>query len=228
MLSSFCCSMTCLKWLRLLNAPLKKSCVIFIIWKHLFGFLLDALFGLTWRMLTTCLTLTSRHKPLWSFGFWLVMPLYASFNVVLSLCMIMAVISLLVGHSKSFASLHFVLSMCRCSGYRGYPGPPAPEPLQRPSFSLGVERRPKPAEKTLMRRRLMRRTTTRTAKDQKTSSWAFAGEGRDHVHVSSTCLHAEQEDKGRRPCTAHATLNREETNFRHACIKRHSGCWPPP
>jgi hypothetical protein len=43
----------------------KKSCVVFIIWKHLFGFLLDALFGLTWRMLTTCLTLTSRHKPLW-------------------------------------------------------------------------------------------------------------------------------------------------------------------
>jgi hypothetical protein len=25
----------------------KKLCVVFIIWKHLFGFLLDALFGLT-------------------------------------------------------------------------------------------------------------------------------------------------------------------------------------
>jgi hypothetical protein len=25
----------------------KKSCVVFVIWKHLFGFLLDALFGLT-------------------------------------------------------------------------------------------------------------------------------------------------------------------------------------
>jgi hypothetical protein len=36
----FCCSMTCLKWLRLLNEPLKKSCVILIMWKHLFGFLL--------------------------------------------------------------------------------------------------------------------------------------------------------------------------------------------
>jgi hypothetical protein len=36
----------------------KKSCVVFIIWKHLFGFLHDALFGLTWRMLTTCLTHT--------------------------------------------------------------------------------------------------------------------------------------------------------------------------
>jgi hypothetical protein len=39
------------------------------------------------------------------------MPLYASFNDVLSLCMIMAVIALLVGHSQSFASPHFILSM---------------------------------------------------------------------------------------------------------------------
>jgi hypothetical protein len=50
----------------------------------------------------------------------------------------------------------------------------------------------------------MRRTTTKTAKDQKTSSRASAGEGRDHVHVSSTCLRAEQEDEGQktayRPC----------------------------
>jgi hypothetical protein len=74
----------------------------------------------------------------------------------------------------------------------------------------------------------MRRTTTKTAKDQKTSSRASAGEGRDHVHVSLACLRAEQEDKGRRPCTTHATPDREETNFRHACIKGHSGCWPPP
>jgi hypothetical protein len=50
-------------------------------------------------------------KPLWSFGFWLVMPFYASINDVLSLCMIMAVIALLVGRSQSFASSHFVLSM---------------------------------------------------------------------------------------------------------------------
>jgi hypothetical protein len=108
MLSSFCCSMTCLKWLRLLNVPLKELCVIFIIWEHnIVVFSFDALFGLTWHMLTTCLTLTSHHKPLWSFGFWLVIPLYASVNDVLSLCMIMAVIALLVGHSQSFASLHF-------------------------------------------------------------------------------------------------------------------------
>jgi hypothetical protein len=51
----------------------------------------------------------------------------------------------------------------------------------------------------------MRRTTTKTAKDQKTSSRASAGEGRDHVHVSSARLRAEQEDKGRRPRTTHAT-----------------------
>jgi hypothetical protein len=74
-------------------------------------FSFDALFGLTWRMLTTCLTLTSRHKPLWSFGFWLVMPFYASLNDVFSLCMIMVVIALLVGRSQCFASPRFVLSM---------------------------------------------------------------------------------------------------------------------
>jgi hypothetical protein len=39
------------------------------------------------------------------------MPPYASLNVALSLCMIMAVIALLVGRSQSFASSHFVLSM---------------------------------------------------------------------------------------------------------------------
>jgi hypothetical protein len=79
--------------------------------EHYFGFLLDALFGLTWRMLTHVDYKISRLKPLWSLGFWLVMPLYASFNDVLSLCMIMAIIALLVGRSQSFASPHFVLSM---------------------------------------------------------------------------------------------------------------------
>jgi hypothetical protein len=93
-----------------LMSLLKKSCVVFIIWDHvIMVFSFDALFRLTWRMLTTCLTLTCCHKPLWSFGFWLVIPLYASVNDVLSLCMIMAIIALLVGHSQSFASLHFVL-----------------------------------------------------------------------------------------------------------------------
>jgi hypothetical protein len=74
----------------------------------------------------------------------------------------------------------------------------------------------------------MRRTTTTTAKDQKTSSRASASEGRDHIHVSLARLRVEQEDKGRRPRTTHATPDREETNFRHVYIKRHSGCWPPP
>jgi hypothetical protein len=53
----------------------------------------------------------SRHKPLWSFSFWLLIPFYASLNDVLSLCMIMAIITLLVGRSQSFASPYFVLSM---------------------------------------------------------------------------------------------------------------------
>jgi hypothetical protein len=40
------------------------------------------------------------------------MPFYVSFNDILSLCIIMAVIALLVGRSQSFASPHFILSMC--------------------------------------------------------------------------------------------------------------------
>jgi hypothetical protein len=106
MLISCCCSMTYLKWLRVLNVPFKESCVVFILYKHIFVvFSFDALFALTWCMLTPCLTLTSRLKPLWLFIFWLVIPLYALVNNVLLLCMIMAVIALLVGRSQSFASL---------------------------------------------------------------------------------------------------------------------------
>jgi hypothetical protein len=57
--------MTYLKWLRLHNEPLKNSRVVFVIWEHIIVvFSFDALFGLTWHMLTTCLNLTSRHKPL--------------------------------------------------------------------------------------------------------------------------------------------------------------------
>jgi hypothetical protein len=41
----------------------------------------------------------------------------------------------------------------------------------------------------------MRRTMTKTAKDQKTSSRAPASEERDHVHLGSARLCAEQEDK---------------------------------
>jgi hypothetical protein len=50
----------------------------------------------------------------------------------------------------------------------------------------------------------MRRTTTETAKDQKTSSRAPAGEERNYVHVSLARLRAEEEDNGQkiayRPC----------------------------
>jgi hypothetical protein len=74
----------------------------------------------------------------------------------------------------------------------------------------------------------MRRTTAKTTKDQKASSRAVSCEGRDHVHVNSARFHAEQEDKGRRPRTTHGTPDKEETNFCHACVKWHSGCWPPP
>jgi hypothetical protein len=44
----------------------------------------------------------------------------------------------------------------------------------------------------------MRRMMAKTAKDQKTSSRASAVEGRDHIHISSTRLHAEQEDEGQK------------------------------
>jgi hypothetical protein len=44
----------------------------------------------------------------------------------------------------------------------------------------------------------VRGTTTETAKDQKTSSRAPAGEKKKYIHVSSACLHAEQEDRGQK------------------------------
>jgi hypothetical protein len=43
-----------------------------------------------------------------------------------------------------------------------------------------------------------------------------------HVCVQSKKM------KDRRPRTAHTTPDREETNFRRAYLKRHSGCWAPP
>jgi hypothetical protein len=51
----------------------------------------------------------------------------------------------------------------------------------------------------------MRRTTTKTAKDQKTSSRAIPREGMDHIHVSSVRFRAKQEDKDERHRTIHAT-----------------------
>jgi hypothetical protein len=69
---------------------------------------------------------------------------------------------------------------------------------------------------------------TEITKDQKTSSRALLvrREGTpmsaQHVCVPS------KKTTGRRPRTSHATPDRKETNFRCACLKRHSGCWPPP
>jgi hypothetical protein len=41
--------------LNVLDVPLKESCVVFTIQKHnIVVFSFDALFGLTWRMLTPC------------------------------------------------------------------------------------------------------------------------------------------------------------------------------
>ena len=108
------CIMTCFKWLRVLNVPLKLNHVLFlIILKHyIVASSFDDLFGLTWRMLTPCYDYKQSHlSPWWSFSFRLVISLYALINDVLSLCMIMAAIALLVGCSQSLASLHPVLNM---------------------------------------------------------------------------------------------------------------------
>jgi hypothetical protein len=84
-----------------------KNHALFLLYGSIILWYSPLLLYLGWiGMLTPCLTLTSRLKPLWSFGFWLVIPLYALVNNVLLLCMIMAVIALLVGRSQSFASLH--------------------------------------------------------------------------------------------------------------------------
>jgi hypothetical protein len=49
--------------------PLKESCVVFIIWEHIIVvFSFDALFGLTWRMLTPCLS--TNKSPLASMIIW--------------------------------------------------------------------------------------------------------------------------------------------------------------
>jgi hypothetical protein len=74
----------------------------------------------------------------------------------------------------------------------------------------------------------MRRTMTETAKDQKTSLRAsLVRRGSTSTSAQHVCMQSKK-ITGRRPRTAHATFDREETNFRRAYIKRHSGCWPPP
>jgi hypothetical protein len=59
---------------------------------------------------------------------------------------------------------------CRCSGYRGIPVHLLLGPFNGPALAQGWNDNRGPTEKTLMRRRLMRRTMAKAAKDQKTSS----------------------------------------------------------
>jgi hypothetical protein len=54
----------------------------------------------------------------------------------------------------------------------------------------------------------MRRTSTKTAKDQKASLRGVPHERKDQIYASSACSNAEQEDKDRRQRTAHATPTR--------------------
>jgi hypothetical protein len=89
----------------------KKSCVILLFGSIYLVFSLMLYLGWLGTCLQHVRLIQSRHKPLWSFSLWLFIPFYASLNVALSLCMIMAIFALLVGRSQSFASAHFVLSM---------------------------------------------------------------------------------------------------------------------
>jgi hypothetical protein len=81
-----------------------KNHVLFLLYGSILLWFSPLMLYLGW--LGACLHHVWLNVPLWSFGFWLVIPLYALVNNVLSLCMIMAVIALLVGRSQSFASLH--------------------------------------------------------------------------------------------------------------------------
>jgi hypothetical protein len=126
-------------WLRLLHPML--DCVLIVclvifavawlvsndwaclmsLWKHhalflLFGsinlvFSFDALFGLTWYMLTPCWLQNKSPIASMIILFLTCDTTLCFFHDALLLCMIMAIIALLVGRSQSFASPHFVLSM---------------------------------------------------------------------------------------------------------------------
>jgi hypothetical protein len=55
----------------LLNEPLKKNHALILLCGSIYlVFSFDALFGLTWRMLTTCLALTSHHNFLVGYVVW--------------------------------------------------------------------------------------------------------------------------------------------------------------
>jgi hypothetical protein len=85
-----------------------KNHALFLSYRSIIFWYSPLMLYLAWHgaCLHHVMTITSRLKALWSFGFWLVISLYALINNDLSLCMIMAVIALLVGRSQSFASLH--------------------------------------------------------------------------------------------------------------------------
>jgi hypothetical protein len=90
----------------------------------------------------------------------------------------------------------------------GYPGPPAPRPLQRPSFGLGVNRRPKPNKEDPHEDAPHEEIDDKTAKDQKTSSRGVPREGKDQIYASSVRSGVEREDKDRKWHTVHATPTR--------------------
>jgi hypothetical protein len=90
----------------------------------------------------------------------------------------------------------------------GYPGPPAPGPLQRPSFGLEENRRPKPSKEDPHEEVPHEENDGQTAKDQKTSSRDIPRAGKDHIHVSATHSSVGKEDKNGRWHTIHATPTR--------------------
>jgi hypothetical protein len=87
----------------------------------------------------------------------------------------------------------------------GYPGPPAPGPLQRPSFGQGVNRRSKPNKEDPHEEVPHEENDYKTAKDQKTSSRGVPHEGKDQIRANSAHSGFEREDKVERWHTGHAT-----------------------
>jgi hypothetical protein len=121
---------------------------------------------------------------------------------------------------------HMCLS--RCSGYRGIPvhlllGPIiSPSSAQGRTDDLSYSRRPSWGGASWGERRWKLLRTRRPPHELPLVRRGVTSTSAQHVGVQSKKI------KGRRPRTAHATPDREETNFRCACPKRHSGCWPPP
>jgi hypothetical protein len=79
----------------------------------------------------------------------------------------------------------------------GYPGPPVPRPLQRPSFGLGAKRRAKTNKEDPHEEAPHEENDDKIAKDQKTSSQVFLVRGRiksvpaQHVLVLSKKIRSE-------------------------------------